>query len=65
MNYSFQQHEARKYLRRNRSTSEEEIISVTNRNDLSVEKHMELFKKLDMIVSYLYSLFKWCFNNFA
>ena len=48
-----------------RSTSEEEIVSVTNRNNLSVEKHMELFKKLDMIVSYLYSLFKWCFNNFA
>ena len=53
MDYSFQQHETRKYLRRNRITSEEEIVSVTNRNNLSVEKHMELLNMNDTDYEYL------------
>lgn len=53
MNYSFQQPETRKYLWRNRSTSEEEIVSVTNRNNLSVEKHMKLLNLNDTDYEYL------------
>ena len=32
----------RKYLREDRMTGEREIVPVTNRNALSVERHMEL-----------------------
>lgn len=43
----FKQHEVRKYLRRNKKTQEEEIVSVSNRNGLTVEKHMELLNLND------------------
>lgn len=47
MNYSFKQHEVRKYLRRDKKTQEEEIVSVSNRNGLTVERHMELLNLND------------------
>lgn len=53
MNYSFQQHKTRKYLRMSRSTSEEEIVSVTNRNNLSVEKHLKMLNLNDTDYEYL------------
>ena len=43
----FKQHEVRKYLRRDKNTQEEEIVSVSNRNGLTVEKHMELLNLND------------------
>lgn len=53
MIYYFQQHETRKYLRRNRETLEEEIVTVSNRNNLSVEKHMELLNLNDDQYKYI------------
>jgi len=53
MNYTFNQPETRKYLRRNRNTFEEEIVSVTNKNNLSVEQHMELLNLNDTDYEYL------------
>ena len=47
MIYSFKQHEVRKYLRRNKKTQEEELVSVSNRNGLTVERHMELLNLND------------------
>ena len=32
----------RKYLRENKKTGKRAVVSVTNRNALSVERHMEL-----------------------
>mgnify|MGYP001047054556 FL=1 len=37
----------RKYLRINKATGKSEIVPVTNRNALSVEKHMELLNLND------------------
>ncbi len=37
----------RKYLREDRMTGEREIVPVTNRNDLSVKRHMELLNLND------------------
>lgn len=37
----------RKYLREDRMTGEKEIVPVTNRNALSVERHMELLNLND------------------
>lgn len=37
----------RKYLRADRMTGEREIVPVTNRNALSVERHMELLNLND------------------
>jgi hypothetical protein len=37
----------RKYLREDRMTGEREIVPVTNRNALSVERHMELLNLND------------------
>ena len=37
----------RKYLRVDRMTGEREIVPVTNRNALSVERHMELLNLND------------------
>ena len=47
MIYYFQQHETRRYLRRNRETLEEETVTVSNRNNLSVEEHMRLLNLND------------------
>lgn len=44
----------RKYLRVNKETGKKEIISVSNRNALSVERHMELLNLNDEAHTYLY-----------
>ncbi len=46
-------HEARKYLRRNRETQAEEIITVNNRNNLPVEKHIEMLNLNDNQYEYI------------
>ncbi len=53
MIYGYKQHEVRKYLRQNRETQEEEIVSVSNRNNLSVERHMELLNLNDKKYEYI------------
>ncbi len=53
MIYYFKQHEVRKYLRRNRKTEEEEVVSVSNLNNLSVERHMELLNLNDENYEYI------------
>lgn len=37
----------RKYLREDKATGKREVVSVTNRNALSVERHMELLNLND------------------
>lgn len=53
MIYLFQQHESRRYLRRNRETLEEETVTVSNRNNLSVEEHMRLLNLNDDKYEYI------------
>ncbi len=53
MIYYFKQHEVRKYLRRDKSTKKEEVVSVSNVNNLSVEKHMELLNLNDKNYEYI------------
>ncbi len=53
MIYYFKQHEVRKYLRRDKSTGREEVVSVSNVNNLSVEKHMELLNLNDENYEYI------------
>ena len=43
----YKQHEVRKYLRRDKKTNEEKIVSVSNVNGFTVEKHMELLNLND------------------
>ena len=56
MIYYFKQHETRKYLRRNRETLEEEVVTVSNRNNLSVEEYMWLLNLNDDKFEYFTSL---------
>ncbi len=53
MIYYYEQHEVRKYLRRDKSTGREEVVSVSNVNNLSVEKHMELLNLNDENYEYI------------
>ncbi len=53
MIYYLQQYETRKYLRRNKETLEEEIVTVNNRNNLPVEKHIELLNLNDNMYEYI------------
>lgn len=53
MEYGYKQHEARKYLRRHKETLREEIVSVSNRNNLSVQKHMELLNLNSDVYEYI------------
>jgi len=53
MNYYFKQHEVRKYLRINKETSKKEIVSVSNVNGFSVERHIELLNLNDGHYEYL------------
>lgn len=53
MIYCYKQHEVRKYLRRDRKTMEEEIVSVSNLNNLTVERHMELLNLNDKVHEYI------------
>lgn len=43
----------RKYLRIDKETGKREVVSVSNRNALSVERHMELFNLNDEEYIYL------------
>ena len=43
----------RKYKRRNKITGKSEIVTVTNRNNLSIEKHLELLNLNDL--DYIYT----------
>lgn len=53
MTYSFHLCKTRRYLRRNKETFEEDIVSVSNKNGLSVEKHMEILNLYDDEFVYL------------
>ena len=50
----------RKYLRINKDTGKSEIVPVTNRNALSVERHIELLNLNDEKHIYL----EWVEDNF-
>ena len=43
----------RKYKRTNKITEKSEIVTVTNRNNLSIEKHLELLNLNDL--DYIYT----------
>ena len=43
----------RKYKRTNKITGKSEIVTVTNRNSLSIEKHLELLNLNDL--DYIYT----------
>lgn len=43
----------RKYLREDKETGKREVVSVTNRNALSVERHIELLNLNDEAHNYL------------
>ena len=49
----YKQVEVRQYLRRNRLTGETEEVSVSNRNDLSVEEHLRLLNLNDKEFEYI------------
>ena len=47
LNYTFQTLQTRKFNQINLSTGETKIITITNRNKLSIEKQLELLNKCD------------------
>jgi len=53
MIYQYKKCDIRKYLRRNRETLEETIVTVSNRNNFTVEKHMELLNLNDDKYEYI------------
>lgn len=53
LNYTYTELPTRKYKRTNLITGETEIITVTNRNNLPVSKHLSLLNLNDS--AYLYS----------
>lgn len=66
MEYYYKQCEVRKYLRRNRETLEEDIVTVSNRNNLSVKKHMELLSLNDKEYIYILSILElWKINKIS
>lgn len=56
LNYIYTELQTRKYQRTNLVTDETEIVTVTNRNNLSVQKHLNLLNLNDP--DYLYSEIK-------
>ena len=42
LNYIYTELQTKKYKRINKITGKSEIVTVTNRNNLSIEKHLEL-----------------------
>ena len=42
LNYIYTELPTRKYKRTNKITGKSEIVTVTNRNNLPIEKHLEL-----------------------
>jgi hypothetical protein len=53
MIYKYRQSEVRRYLRQDRKTLRQEIVSVSNRYNLSVERHMELLNLNDDTYEYI------------
>lgn len=47
LNYIYMELPTRKYKRTNKITGKSEIVTVTNRNNLSIEKHLELLNLND------------------
>lgn len=53
MEYCYKQHKIRKYLRRNRENMEESIVTISNVNGFSVEKHMKMLNLNDDVYEYI------------
>ena len=53
LNYIYMELPTRKYKRTNKITGKSEIVTVTNRNNLSIEKHLELLNLNDL--NYIYT----------
>ena len=54
LNYIYMELPTRKYKRTNKITGKSEIVTVTNRNNLSIEKHLELLNLNDLDYIYTY-----------
>lgn len=53
MIYYFQEHEVRKYIRRNRETLDDKIVAVSNRNNLTIDEHIRLLNLNDDKYEYI------------
>ena len=53
LNYIYMEFPTIKYKRINKITGKSEIVTVTNRNNLSIEKHLELLNLNDL--DYIYT----------
>ena len=53
LNYIYMELPTRKYKRTNKITGKSEIVTVTNRNNISIEKHLELLNLNDL--DYIYT----------
>ena len=53
LNYICTELPTRKYKRTNKITGKSEIVTVTNRNNLPIEKHLELLNQNDL--DYIYT----------
>ena len=53
LNYIYMELPTRKYKQTNKITGKSEIVTVTNRNNLSIEKHLELLNLNDL--DYIYT----------
>ena len=53
LNYIYMELPTRKYKRTNKITGKSEIVIVTNRNNISIEKHLELLNLNDL--DYIYT----------
>ena len=53
LNYIYMELPTRKYKRTNKITGKSEIVTMTNRNNLSIEKHLELLNWNDL--DYIYT----------
>ena len=53
LNYIYMELPTRKYKRTNKITRKSEIVTVTNRNSLSIEKHLELLNQNDLDYIYI------------
>ena len=53
LNYIYMELPTRKYKRTNKITGKSGIVTVTNRNNLSIEKHLELLNQNDLDYIYI------------
>lgn len=53
LNYIYTELQTKKYKRINKITGKSEIVTVTNRNNLSIEKHLELLNQNDLDYTYI------------